>query len=99
MLMYEGFYELSDTPFTKGLPTDKLFKTPEFTEVSNRLAYVSKRHLFAVLTGECGTGKSTLLRYMSEILNPRKYHMLYVSDSKLTPNNFRFLPEQLGLPS
>lgn len=98
MLMYEEFYELSGTPFAKGIPTDKLFKSTEFTEVSNRLSYVSKRHLFAVLTGECGTGKSTLLRYMSETLDSRKYHLLYVSDSKLTPNNFyRLLLEQLGV--
>ena len=56
------------------------------------------RQIHLVLTGECGTGKSTLLRYMSEILDPRKYHMLYVSDSKLTPNNFyRLLLEQLSI--
>lgn len=96
--MYEGFYELSGTPFTKGIPVNKLYKPAEFTEVSNRLEYASQRHLFAVLTGECGTGKSTLLRYMSETLDPRNYHMLYVSDTKLTPNNFyRLLLEQLGI--
>ena len=30
--MYEGFYELSSTPFTKGIPTDKLFMPPEARE-------------------------------------------------------------------
>lgn len=96
--MYEGFYELSSTPFTKGIPTEKLFMPPELTEISDRLEYVAQRHLFAVLTGECGTGKSTILRHMSETLDPRKYRMLYISDSKLTPTNFyRLLLEQLGV--
>ena len=62
--MYEGFYELSSTPFIKGIPTDKLYMPPELTEISDRLEYVAQRHLFAVLTGECGTGKSTILRHM-----------------------------------
>lgn len=96
--MYEGFYELTSTPFTKGIPTTQLYMPPELKEISNRLEYVANRHLFAVLTGECGTGKSTILRHMSETLDSRKYRMLYVSDSKLTPNNFyRLLLEQLGV--
>ena len=96
--MYEGFYELESTPFTKGTPVDKLFMPPELTEISSRLAIVAKGHLFAVLTGECGTGKSTILRHMSETLDPRKYRMLYISDSKLTPTNFyRLMLKQIGI--
>lgn len=95
--MFEGFYELSSTPFAKGIPIDKIYKPPEITEISDRLEYVAERRLFAVLTGECGTGKSTILRLMSETIDPRKYRMLYISDSKLTPANFyRLLLEQLG---
>lgn len=96
--MYEGFYELSSTPFTKSIPIEKLYMPPELTEIGNRLEYVAERHLFAVLTGECGTGKSTVLRRLSETLDPRKYRMLYISDSKLTPNIFyRLLLEQMGI--
>ena len=39
---------------------------PELTEISDRLEYVAQRHLFAVLTGECGAGKSTILRHQLE---------------------------------
>lgn len=96
--MYEDFYELETTPFTKSTPVDKLYMPPELTEISSRLEFVAERHLFAVLTGECGTGKSTILRHMSETLDPKKYRMLYISDSKLTPTNFyRLLLEQLGI--
>jgi len=96
--MYESFYEFTATPFTRGIPSDKLFLSPELEEVSSRMEYVSKRHLFAVLTGDCGTGKSTVLRKLSDTLDPHHYRMLYISESKLTPREFyRNLLEQLGI--
>ena len=86
--MYEGFYSLTNTPFTRGIPEDCLFFPPELSEVLSRMEFVSERHLFAVLTGDCGTGKTTILRKLSSRLDPRKYRMLYVSDSRLTPHSW-----------
>lgn len=96
--MYEEFYQLHRTPFTRDIPSDQLYMTPALQEMEARLEYVSAHHLFAVLTGDCGTGKSTILRKLSDTLDPRHYRMLYVSESKLTPRNFyRLLLEQLGV--
>jgi len=60
--MYEAFYELTNTPFSRGIKTEDLYMPPELDEVLNRLNYVAERQLFAVVTGDCGTGKTTLLR-------------------------------------
>ena len=60
---------------------------PEPREVLNRLAYVADRQLFAVLTGDCGTGKTTVLRKLRNSLDKNRYRVLYISDSKLTPRN------------
>jgi len=96
--MYEEFYELKSTPFTKGTPGKDLFLTKEFSEVAGRLEYVSRNQLFAVLTGDCGTGKSTVLRKLSDTLDARHYRLFYVSDSQLTPRSFyRMLLDQLGV--
>lgn len=96
-MMYEAFYELSSTPFTRGIPIDCLYMSPELTEVLNRLNYVAERQLFAVVTGDCGTGKTTILRKFSQELDKDRYKFLYLSDSKLTPRNFyRTLLEQMG---
>lgn len=96
--MYEGFYSLTATPFTRGIPEDRFFLPPKLSEVLSRLEFVSERHLFAVLTGDCGTGKTTVLRRLSSRLDSRKYRMLYVSDSRLTPHSFyRTVLEQLGM--
>ena len=95
--MYEEFYGMAHTPFTRGIPTEFLYMPPELTEVQNRLEYVAQRQLFAVLTGDCGTGKTTILRRFRDGLDPNRYKFLYLSDSKLTPRNFyRALLAQMG---
>lgn len=95
--MHETFYELTATPFSRNIKTQYLYTTPESEEVLNRLNYVADRQLFAVITGDCGTGKTTLLRKFSESLNPKTHKILYISDSKLTPRHFyRYMIEQLG---
>lgn len=95
--MFEAFYEMSATPFTRGIPSHELYMPPELEEVENRLKYVTERQLFAVLTGDCGTGKTTILRRFADDLDTNRYKFLYISDSKLTPRNFyRILLSQMG---
>lgn len=96
--MYENFYQLTQTPFSRNISTDKLYITPALQEVLDRMTYAAGHRMFAVLTGDCGTGKSTILRKLSDTLDPRRYRMLYVSESKLKPRNFyRILLEQIGV--
>ncbi|NMA65385.1 MAG: AAA family ATPase [Clostridiaceae bacterium] len=95
--MYETFYELTTTPFSRSIPTDSLYMPTELTEILNRLNYVAERQFFAVVTGDCGSGKTRILRKFSNDLDKSKYKFLYISDSKLTPRNFyRILLEQMG---
>jgi len=50
-----------------------------------------------VLTGDCGSGKTTIIRKLKENLEQSKYQLLYLADSKLTPRHFyKGLLEQLG---
>ena len=95
--MFEVFYELTATPFSRNISTDALYMPHELTEILNRLNYVAERQLFAVMTGDCGTGKTTILRKFSDGLDKNRFKFLYISDSKLTPRNFyRILLEQMG---
>nr|WP_247740842.1 ATP-binding protein [Cohnella sp. LGH] len=65
-----------------------------------RLEYAAERQWFAVVTGDCGTGKTTTIRRFSEILDTAKFKVLYLADSKLTPRNFyKGLLDQLGCES
>jgi general secretion pathway protein A len=95
--MFETFYGMSHTPFSRDVPTNKLFDSPTMHEVLGRLKYAAERQLFAVLTGDCGTGKTTTIRKFVNRLDSGNFQVLYLSDSKLTPRHFyKGLLEQLG---
>lgn len=98
--MFESFYGMTRTPFTRDMPTDELYMPVHLEEILGRLAYAAERQMFAVITGDCGTGKTTALRRFSAGLDPAKFMLLYVSDSKLTPRHFyKGILEQLGCES
>ena len=98
--MYEGFYNLTATPFSRDIPVNELLVTPEVEDVLGRMRYAAQRQLFMVLTGDCGTGKTTLIRQLKSLLDPNEYAVLYLADSKLTPRHFyKGLLNQLGVES
>jgi len=98
--MFEGFYGMKVTPFTREIPTDAVYMSHDVDEILNRMKYVAQRQLFATLTGDCGTGKSLVLRKLRDSLDPRRYKFLYISDSSLAPSAFyRTINRQLGLES
>lgn len=96
--MYEAFYEMTNTPFTRDIPPDSLYESAAIYDVLGRLTYVADRQLFAVVTADAGCGKSTLIRKFAASLSKEEYIFLYLSDSKLTPRWFyKGLLDQLGL--
>lgn len=98
--MFESFYDLSRSPFSRDIPTSQLYESVTLEETLGRLEYAAQRQWFAVVTGDCGTGKTTTIRRFAEVLDPAKYKVLYLSDSKLTPRHFyKGLLEQLGCES
>ena len=95
--MFESFYGLSKTPFARDIPTDQLYQSVTLEEILGRLEHAANRQLFAVVTGDCGTGKTTTIRCFKDSLDSAKYMVMYLADSKLTPRHFyKGLLEQLG---
>jgi len=98
--MYESFFGMRHTPFTRDVPADRLYESNAIRETLGRLVYVADRQLFAVVTADPGCGKSTLIRKFCGQLPSDQYIVLYLSDSKLTPRWFyKGLLDQLGLES
>lgn len=98
--MYETFFEMEHTPFSRDVPPDALYESPYVTDAIGRLSYAADHQLFAVVTSDAGCGKSTLIRKFAGILPKDEYIFLYISDSKLTPRWFyKGLLDQLGLES
>lgn len=95
--MIEEFYSLTDLPFTRDIPASELYASASTEEILGRLEHAATRQLFAVMTGDCGTGKTTMVRKLKDILDPGEFMLLYLADSKLTPRHFyKGLLEQLG---
>ncbi len=79
--MYERFFKLQKSPFGMNPDPNSLFMTPSHREAFAGLLYaISRRKGFVVLTGDAGTGKTSLLRALirsavsakfSVILTPR----------------------------
>ena len=82
--MYETFYEMKHTPFTRSIPSDALYKTHQNTEVLSRLTYTAKAQLFAVLIGEPGTGKTSTLRRFKDELPESDYVVMYMQGNRYT---------------
>jgi type II secretory pathway predicted ATPase ExeA len=96
--MFESFYGFTATPFSRSIPTGRLYKGNDSDEIIGRLKYAAERQQFVVMTGGSGTGKTTLLRRFRDELPASVYAVMYLSDSKLTPRVFYMgLLDHLGV--
>lgn len=96
--MFEAFFGMEHTPFTRDIPVENLYSSIGYDEALGRLVYASERQLFAVLTANVGCGKTTVIRSLSEKLDKDLFTMMYISDSKLTPRwLYKGMLEQLGI--
>ena len=86
--MFETFYEFTNTPFSRDIATDQLYSSIMLEETLGRLEYAAKRQLFAVVTGDCGTGKTTIIRKFKDYLDSAQFMVMYLADSQLTPRHF-----------
>jgi general secretion pathway protein A len=81
--MYLKFYGLRETPFAPTPDPKFLFQSARHREALAQLVYgVRERKGFIVLTGDIGTGKTTLLRTLLERLDGQT-HVAYVHNSAL----------------
>ncbi len=87
--MYKSFYGLSKMPFTTSPDPGLLFLTTQHSEVLAGLVYgLLNRKGFLMLTGEAGTGKTTLLARVLEYLPASRLHASAVLHPTLTTNEF-----------
>lgn len=97
--MYKSFYGLSNNPF--GLSPDPryLYATPATREALACLQYgISSRKGFIVLTGEVGTGKTTLLRSALESVRANNVHTSFVFNPRLETVDFlEFVMTDFGI--
>lgn len=87
--MYERFFDLRERPFELTTDPRFLYRTPRHREALANLEYgVSQAKPVTLLTGEPGTGKSTLLRAVMQADSCRHVRWVYVGNPALTRDEF-----------
>ncbi len=83
--MYESFFALKEKPFSLTPNPRFLFLSKTHNEVYAHLIYgIESRAGFVEVTGEVGTGKTTILRTLLSHLDENKYRVAFIFNPKLT---------------
>jgi general secretion pathway protein A len=76
--MFLNHFKMMDHPFQEAPPLDWVLNDHRFDQAMARLDYFAKQGSLALLTGQTGVGKSTLLRLFIQKLPKNRYHPVYL---------------------
>src|SRR5450631_4140149 len=91
--MYKSFYGLKENPFNVNPDPRFLFLTQQIEEALTGLMYgIQTRKGFITLTGEVGTGKTTLINRLLDWLRQRRTRTAFLFNSRMnTSHLFDFI--------
>jgi type II secretory pathway predicted ATPase ExeA len=97
--MYKSYFGLKENPFNVNPDPRYLFLTKEIEEALSGLMYgVQNRKGFITLTGEVGTGKTTLINRLIEWLHQRSIRTAFLFNSRMNTNQlFDFILAEFGI--
>ena len=97
--MYLDFFGLTEKPFNTTPDPRFLYATPRHQEALARLTYaVQENKGFVALTGEIGTGKTTLLRALLRQLDPETAVAFVVNSTLPFEGLLEYVLADLGVP-
>ena len=87
--MYNAYFGFRESPFNLSPDPEFLYRSPQHEEALANLIYgVRSRKGFIVLTGEVGTGKTTMLECLRDFLDSQQFEFAFIFNSRLTPAQF-----------
>jgi type II secretory pathway predicted ATPase ExeA len=87
--MYNSFFGFRESPFSLSPDPSFLFRSPSHEEALANLTYgVQSRKGFIALTGEVGTGKTTMLECLRDHMGAQDIAFAFIFNSRLTPDQF-----------
>jgi type II secretory pathway predicted ATPase ExeA len=98
--MYKKFFGLHSNPFNVNPDPRFLFATPHTEEALSCLIYgIQARKGFVLLTGEVGTGKTTLLNKLMEWLRQQRVSTAFIFNSRMNvPEFLDYMMADFGIP-
>ncbi len=98
--MYRKHFALTDFPFDLTLEPEDLFASTSLAEAEARLKHLLELRAIGLVTGEAGSGKTTVCRKIASELHPGLYRVFYVP---LSTGNvmdmYKSIGWELGLPT
>src|SRR5580692_414566 len=87
--MYKAFFGLNTSPFNLSPDPTFLYHSQQHEEALSSLIYgVQSRKGFIVLTGEVGTGKTTMLECLRDHLAAQRTPFAFLFNSRLSSEQF-----------
>jgi general secretion pathway protein A len=87
--IYNAYFGFKENPFNISPDPEFLYRSPQHEEALANLIYgVRSRKGFIVLTGEVGTGKTTMLECLRDYLDSQRVEFAFIFNSRLTPEQF-----------
>ncbi len=87
--MYNAFFGFKESPFNLSPDPSFFYRSPQHEEALANLIYgVQSRKGFIVLTGEVGTGKTTMLECLRDFLETQYIEFAFVFNSRINPEQF-----------
>jgi general secretion pathway protein A len=98
--MYKSFYGLKENPFNVNPDPRFLYLTKQIEEALTGLMYgIQTRKGFITLTGEVGTGKTTLVNRLLDWLHQRRARTAFLFNSRMNSNQlFDFILAEFDIP-
>lgn len=95
--MFLSRFNLTHHPFMENPPIDWILTDPRFEQALARLKFFQDQGSMALIIGQTGIGKSTLLRLFIHNLPQNRYHPVYVHLTPINANAFlRLIVTKLG---
>ena len=88
--MYLRHFAFTRLPFETPAETDELFQSNARREAEARLGHLIELRGIGMLTGEVGSGKTTVCRHLADQLHPGLYRVHYVSLTGQGADRIRF---------
>src|SRR5450432_964947 len=98
--MYKSFFGLKENPFNVNPDPRYLYLTKQIEEALTGLMYgIQTRKGFITLTGEVGTGKTTLVNRLLDWLRQRRTRTAFLFNSRMnTSHLFDFILSEFDIP-
>jgi len=76
--MFTTHFKMTAHPFSEKIPIDAIFRDERMRQGTARLDFLKHHSSLALITGDEGVGKSSLITHVIDSLHQNRYHPVYI---------------------